>query len=122
MIDFTVAMSAWMGCVGTVAKDFSDIRGDAVAGRRSLALILGVGRAGSVLAGTALAVSIGFTVATMLWSPGLVAAALVMLSGALTVAFLALRLETTSSGNLRLPYRAFMVTQYATLLVVMCSL
>jgi 4-hydroxybenzoate polyprenyltransferase len=114
------AMSAWMGGVGSVAKDFSDTKGDAAAGRRTLVLIFGERIARTVVAACALSVSTSFTVAAWQWIPTLRFPALVMLAGSLCVAFLALNGRQGMQGsNPRNPYRAFMVTQYAATLSVM---
>ncbi|MEV6603600.1 UbiA family prenyltransferase [Kutzneria sp. NPDC051319] len=114
------AMSAWMGGVGSVAKDFSDTEGDAAAGRRTLVLVCGERIARIVVAGCALSVSTSFTAAAWLWIPTLRFPALVMLIGSLCVAFLALKGRQGMQGsNARHPYRAFMATQYAATLSVM---
>ena len=114
------AMSAWMGGVGSVAKDFSDTRGDAAAGRRTLVLIAGERIARATVAGCALCVSTSFTAAAWLWIPALRFPAIVMLAGSLVVAFLALTGRQGAQGSAaRAPYRAFMVTQYAATLSVM---
>jgi 4-hydroxybenzoate polyprenyltransferase len=113
-------MSAWMGGVGSVAKDFSDTRGDAAAGRRTLVLVVGERIARAVVAGCALCVSTSFTVAAWTWMPALRFPAVVMLAGSLCVAFLALKGQQGAQGsNPRTPYRAFMVTQYAATLSVL---
>jgi 4-hydroxybenzoate polyprenyltransferase len=112
---FAVAMSLWMGLVGAPAKDLPDIAGDAQAGRRTLAMLVGERRFRLALALVALGLGIAFlavaasTVHVIVWP------AATMLTGAAAVAFLSLSpLSQGSRTRLRLPYRGFMVTQYAT--------
>ncbi|MEV0230727.1 UbiA family prenyltransferase [Nonomuraea sp. NPDC050786] len=118
-----VAMSLWMGLVGTSTKDFSDVAGDAAAGRRSAADLFGatavrggVGLAAVALGGAFLWVSAALT-------PVLVTAAAVTLSGAVVLAGLAVSpLSRGSRTAARRPYRAFMVTQYGAHLAVAVTL
>ncbi|WP_198348190.1 UbiA family prenyltransferase [Plantactinospora sp. KBS50] len=111
---FAVVMSLWMGLVGALAKDFSDTAGDAAAGCRTTALVRGDARARRLVARNALAVGIGFPVAAVVFAPGLTWPALAMSAGAVVVAwFTRSNLSLGSRKRRRLPYRAFMATQYA---------
>ncbi|MEY9877758.1 4-hydroxybenzoate polyprenyltransferase [Streptacidiphilus sp. MAP12-33] len=105
---FGGAMSAWMGCVGAVSKDLSDIRGDAVGGRRTLAVVHGERAARRTTAAGALAVGAVAVTASALWARLCLAGTLPLAAGAVWVA---LRCRRPDVG--RAPYRAFMITQYA---------
>ncbi|MEU5264142.1 UbiA family prenyltransferase [Amycolatopsis sp. NPDC021455] len=111
------AMPAWMGGVGSVAKDFSDVRGDALAGRRTLVVIFGRRVAGVVVSVCALCVGISFTVVAWMWVPAMRLSAASLLVGAFCVTCFALRRSPASHP--RNPYRAFMVSQYAATLSVL---
>lgn len=114
-----VAMSLWMGIVGAVTKDFSDVEGDAAAGRGSAAAALGetvvrrlVGASAIGLGGSYLAIAVAFV-------PTLVPSAAVTLAGAVILAVVAVgNLSRGSRHAARRPYRIFMVTQYAAHLAV----
>ncbi|MEV0001582.1 UbiA family prenyltransferase [Micromonospora sp. NPDC050980] len=111
---FAVTMSLWMGLVGALAKDFSDTTGDAAAGCRTTALVKGDARARRLVAGNALAIGLAFPVAAALFAPALLWPAGTMLLGAGVVAGLARSPASQGSRRRRrLPYRAFMATQYA---------
>jgi 4-hydroxybenzoate polyprenyltransferase len=117
----TLAMSAWMGCVGSVAKDFSDIRGDRIAGRRTLVLVVGQRAARAVVAAAAIGVATAYVAAASSWAPALGSCALVMLVGSLCVAFRALTTPGDDSTRARAPYRAFMTTQYLAMASVLVA-
>ncbi|MEZ0066538.1 4-hydroxybenzoate polyprenyltransferase [Streptacidiphilus sp. MAP12-20] len=106
---FGIAMSLWMGCVGAIAKDLGDVRGDALAGRRTLAVVRGERAARIASAVGALSVATGMLLASGFWAPICLAGAVPLAAGAVWVA---LRCRHPRAG--RGPYRAFMVTQYAT--------
>ncbi|MFD9893582.1 UbiA family prenyltransferase [Amycolatopsis sp. NPDC059027] len=113
----TAAMSAWMGGVGSVAKDFSDVKGDTAAGRRTLVAIFGQRVASVVVSGSALCVAVSFTIAAWAWAPAMRFSAATLLTGSLGVTFLAMNRRTESHP--RTPYWAFMVSQYAATLSVL---
>ncbi|MEC3974249.1 UbiA prenyltransferase family protein [Amycolatopsis sp. H20-H5] len=113
----TAAMSAWMGCVGSVAKDFSDVHGDKLAGRRTLVVIFGKRAASVVVAACALCVATSFAIVAWNWVPAMRVSATVMLAGSFCVTFLAL--VHMRGAHPRNPYRAFMATQYAATLSVL---
>lgn len=111
---FATAMTLWMGLVGAVVKDLSDVRGDTAAGRRTSVIAWGERRARMVCAAAPVLVGGGFLLAARVLTPILTLPAVLLLSGGLVVAYFS---ATTRSderrGRSRLPYRAFMVTQYA---------
>jgi 4-hydroxybenzoate polyprenyltransferase len=111
-----VAMTLWMCCVGALAKDLSDVTGDASAKRRTMAVRRGAPRTRRVIAVNALSVAVLFTAAAWRWAPALLPVAVTVTGSAVVVAALALwpRLVDTSTRlRRRRPYRAFMATQFA---------
>lgn len=105
------AMSLWMCVVGAVTKDFSHVRGDAAAGRRTSVTAWGDTTARLVGGGGALLIAGGFLAAAAHWSALLGPAAVVLSGGALVVAVLC-RTTRGDAARGRTPYRAFMVTQH----------
>lgn len=112
MLVLAAAMSLWMCVVGAVTKDFSHVRGDAAAGRRTSVTAWGdttarlVGGAGALLVGG------GFLAAALTgWAALLGPAAAVLAGGGLVVAVLC-RTTRGDEARGRTPYRAFMVTQH----------
>jgi 4-hydroxybenzoate polyprenyltransferase len=108
---FAIAMSAWMGLVGAVAKDFADVPGDLHSGRRTCAVVKGVHFAARRLSVNALLVAAGFVVVAALVDRLLLWPATAVLLGAVAIA-LACR-PGPAEARPRRPYRTFMVTQYA---------
>ncbi len=111
---FAAAMTLWMGLVGAVVKDLSDVRGDAAAGRRTSVVAWGERRARVVCAVNPVLVGGGFLAVALTIAPVLVLPAVMLMTGSLAVAYFSL--TTTSDerrSRSRLPYRAFMVSQYA---------
>ncbi|WP_241989726.1 MULTISPECIES: UbiA family prenyltransferase [unclassified Streptomyces] len=116
------AMSLWMCGVGAVTKDFSHVRGDAAAGRRTSVTAWGdttarlVGGAGALLVGG------GFPAAALLglYTP-LIPAAAVLAGGAVVVAVLCATTQGDENRG-RTPYRAFMVTQHLVHLTLLAGL
>lgn len=107
-----LAMSLWMTLVGAVVKDFSDIKGDAAAGRRTWAVTLGERRTGVLVAAGACLVGGGFTAGAARWAPHLLPTAGAVLVGALVLAAVVLTVRSTDSrARRRRPYRVFMGTQ-----------
>lgn len=115
---FGVVMSCWMGLVGST-KDLSDERGDRKAGRRTLPVVLGERPARAVMAGLAVLLGIAFLIAVATWYARLLPVAIVVLAGALAVAYIALRPVRDDRALKRRPYRAFMLTQYLAHLTVL---
>lgn len=114
LLVFGGALSLWMGAVGAVAKDLSDIPGDAAAGRRSLAVVRGERAARRATAVGALLVGSGSLAASVLWAPLCLYGTVPLAIGA---GWVALRCRRPARRQCRVggraPYRAFMITQYA---------
>jgi len=123
LIVFAAAMSSWMGFVGALAKDFSDVLGDALTGRRTCAVVKGIRRAGWRLSLNAILVAAGFLIAATYVDQTLLWPALAVLLGAVAVT-LGCRPQSAQIRPRR-PYRAFMVTQYlahaAAPVAIVCS-
>jgi 4-hydroxybenzoate polyprenyltransferase len=110
---FGVAMSLWMGLVGAVVKDLSDVRGDIAAGRRTLTTRVREAALRRGVAVVAVALGAAFVGTAAALTPRLLAPAVVVLAGACCVAYFALTTHSTDGRrHSRRPYRAFMVTQY----------
>ncbi|WP_327745181.1 UbiA family prenyltransferase [Streptomyces europaeiscabiei] len=123
LVIFAGTMTLWMGCVGGIAKEFSDVEGDRVAGRRTWPMVLGNAGARWLLGVVAGGIATGLTVAALLYSVQLIWCAVTVLLGALGVTVAGLRV-TPGKGrsSRRKPYRAFMATQLAAHLVLAASL
>jgi 4-hydroxybenzoate polyprenyltransferase len=120
LLPFAVAMSAWMGAVGAIAKDFPDARGDAAAGRRTIVIRWGDSVARAAVSGNAAIIATAL-LAVSDWYPGLLVPAVAVAGGAVAVATAALRPRPTVTGLGRQPYRMFMLTQYAANLAALAS-
>jgi 4-hydroxybenzoate polyprenyltransferase len=107
---FAAAMTAWMGLVGTLAKDFSDVEGDAAAGRRSVLVTRGQAVARTLCGANALAVGGAFVVCAAFLAPVLLWPAVIVLLGAV---WLAGTLAYGEKGSTRRPYQVFMIVQHA---------
>jgi len=120
---FAGAMALWMACVGP-SKDFSDAVGDAAAGRRTGCVALGDRRMRALIAVLAPAVGFGFLAAALgLRESFVLPSACALAVGGLSVATLtALRPARGDRGQLRRPYRAYMVTQYAAHILLLVRL
>ncbi|MEU9980238.1 UbiA family prenyltransferase [Streptomyces sp. NPDC050856] len=111
VVVFAVAMTAWMGLVGTLAKDFSDVEGDAAAGRRGVVVVRGARAARLLCGANALVVGGTFALCAALFAPELLLPALAVCLGALC---LVATLAWWRGGRApRRPYRVFMATQYS---------
>jgi 4-hydroxybenzoate polyprenyltransferase len=111
-------MAAWVGLC-CAAKDFSDVDGDRLAGRRTWPVIMGPRGAAVLLTVLALTGSAGglVTARTAHTTP---LPALVLCAGSVALCLTALASGTAASrAARRRPYRVFMCTQYATNLVWM---
>ncbi|GHF41942.1 homogentisate phytyltransferase [Streptomyces mashuensis] len=114
VLAFGTVMTLWMGAVGALVKDLSDLRGDAAAGRRTALVVWGERRARAVCAVNPLAVALPFLLVALFRIPLLILPALFLTTGAVATAVLTLRTSSDQPRRIsRLPYRAFMVTQYA---------
>jgi 4-hydroxybenzoate polyprenyltransferase len=104
---YAAVMSAWMGGVGAVAKDFSDVRGDAGAGRRTAVIRFGPARTRAAVGYGAVLVAAALLAVTPAF-PRLLLPAVALALGAAAVVVATRR----GTGPARRPYRAFMLAQY----------
>ncbi|XVQ85515.1 UbiA family prenyltransferase [Microbispora siamensis] len=120
---FAVAASLWMGLVGTPAKDLPDIAGDRSAGRATFAVSRGEWPVRLLLSAVAASVALAFCAVALLLRVPLGMAPATMLTGAALLTAVTLTpLSRGSRVRRRLPYRAFMTTQYAVHLAVLLPL
>jgi len=111
-------MSLWMGGVGGICKDLSDVAGDRLAGRRTWPVVFGENGARALLVLTAAAVG-AFALGTTLLTLRLLACALTVLGGAVAVCAVSAAPEPAAGRpRRRRPYRVFMWTQYASHVVL----
>ncbi len=117
------AMSLWMAGVGALAKDLSDVEGDAAGGRRTPVIRWGGARVRLLIIVNAVLVAGGYLTITPTFAPILLPSAITLAVGASAVGVIAAttRRTRTRAGR-RLPYRAFMITQYAVHLTVLATL
>jgi 4-hydroxybenzoate polyprenyltransferase len=119
---FAGALSAWTALVGSMAKDLPDALGDAAAGRRTVATLLGERRIRIVMPVTVFALSTGFLVCAAVTDTLLVWPAAAMTVGATAVTRATLKVRPASDRRERRgPYRAFMITQYAAHLCLLAA-
>jgi 4-hydroxybenzoate polyprenyltransferase len=105
-----LGVSLWMGLVGALVKDLSDVEGDRAAGRLTLAA-RNEPAARRVIAAIAMTLGTGFLTAAALTARDLLLPAVVMQVGGLAVAyFLATTRSEEGRSRSRRPYRAFMAT------------
>jgi 4-hydroxybenzoate polyprenyltransferase len=116
-----VLWAAWVG-VASPAKDLSDVSGDRLAGRRTLAVRLGHVGAARVVAVTSVGWAVIFGVAATILAPRFLPVALVAIVGTLLMAAALLKVRPEQDrAELRRPYRFLMLTQFAvTLAFVPC--
>ncbi len=108
------AMTLWMSLVGALTKDFSDVAGDLLTGRQTMATGTAERRMRRRAALNALGLAGGFLLSCWAWAPRLMPAAECLLLVAAVVAVLSLHGSSRGSrAETRRPYRAFMVGQYA---------
>ncbi|MFF2555346.1 UbiA family prenyltransferase [Nocardia sp. NPDC058058] len=113
LIVFAVAMSLWMGLVGAVVKDFSDVAGDRAAHRRVLTLLVGEMRLRTSISVAAAAVAGGLAIGAY-HLPVLEYPCAVVIFGAAMVIGNTLTTRYRDPRPVsRRPYRAFMITQMA---------
>jgi 4-hydroxybenzoate polyprenyltransferase len=111
---FAMTMSLWMGLIGATTKDFSDVAGDATAGRRTRVVAGGEPRARIFVSAGAAVLATAFLTTTLWLLPSLASPALILAGGAVAVAIVTLsRLSHGNRARRRLPYRVFMLTQYS---------
>jgi 4-hydroxybenzoate polyprenyltransferase len=112
VVAFGLMMSLWMGLAGST-KDLSDAKGDRLAGRRTLPVILGDRRARLVIAIAANLLSWTFVIIDANCFDRLLPAAVVVCAGSVALALVALGYSHGGHRYAkRRPYRAFMITQY----------
>ena len=111
-------ISAWVGLC-CASKDFSDIDGDRLAGRRTWPVLVGQRRAAATLGVLGLVASAGFVTTSVATAVAL-APAVVVSTGSLILAMVAIKYcAATERARRRLPYRVFMATQYSANLMMM---
>ncbi|MEU1087364.1 UbiA family prenyltransferase [Streptomyces sp. NPDC005576] len=124
---FALVLSLGVGLIAAVAKDLGSTRGDALAGRRTLAVIRGDRSARRFCAASGGALTLALA-AGALWVRELPldAAAAAFAVGALCVAGRCLpprmKDDRTEKSNVRAPYRSWMATQYAVHLSALVAL
>ncbi|WP_354639895.1 UbiA family prenyltransferase [Kitasatospora camelliae] len=119
LLVFAGMMTLWMGGVGGVAKEFSDIEGDRSAGRMTWPIVFGVDGATRLLRLLAVGVALAFGAFAGLFSTRLLWCAATVLVGALAVLVTSEGLRgRVGRSRRRRPYVAFMWTQHATHLVL----
>jgi 4-hydroxybenzoate polyprenyltransferase len=108
---FAGGLSCWVAAA-SATKDFSDVVGDQIAGRRTLAVRLGLRRAGWVVASIS-ALSLLVVLAAGAWthSRPIVVLPLVVGTAVLGVACGTVSGAADRTGH-RVPYRVYMATQY----------
>ncbi|MCX5398092.1 UbiA family prenyltransferase [Streptomyces sp. NBC_00102] len=124
---FALVLSLGVGLIAAVAKDLGSTRGDALAGRRTLAVIRGERSARRFCAASGGALTLVLTVgAVWVRELPLDAAAVAFAVGALCVAGHCrpsrMRDGETKPVNFRGPYRSWMATQYAAHLTALGAL
>ncbi|MFE3001013.1 UbiA family prenyltransferase [Nocardia sp. NPDC059246] len=113
LVVFAVVMSLWMGLIGAVVKDFSDVAGDRAAQRRVLTLLVGEMPLRRWVSLAALGVATGLAVGASRL-PTLECPCVPMMFGAALVAGYTLTTRYRDPRPVsRRPYRAFMITQLA---------
>jgi 4-hydroxybenzoate polyprenyltransferase len=116
-----LGVSVWVGAC-CASKDFSDIAGDRLGGRRTWPVLLGAERAAKVLAIVAIACGACVLTGSVLGGVSPLPAALIV-SGSIVLAGVTLASASAQDRTVRRrPYRVFMATQYATnLALIACS-
>ncbi|MEV6833744.1 UbiA family prenyltransferase [Streptomyces sp. NPDC051133] len=113
---FGCTMAAWMALVGALVKDLGDAGGDAVGGRRTIAVVHGLAVARALAVVCAVLVAVAGVAAAVRWAPLALAGAVPVAVGAVWVVVRVARDSRRGRAGRhqrRGAYRAFMVTQYA---------
>ena len=114
MVILAIAMSLWMGLVGVLTKDLSDVPGDTAAGRRTAVILCGQAKARRLTAAAAAAIAVVFALMGIPRDLSLLWPVMAMTLGAVTLMVLALtRFSCGNRLRCRRLYRAYMGTQYA---------
>jgi 4-hydroxybenzoate polyprenyltransferase len=112
VVFFGLMMSLWMGLGGST-KDLADAKGDRLAGRKTLPVLLGDRRARAVMAVAASSVGWTFVFLCAIRAIGVLPAAVVVFAGSAALSVTVLTsLSRGARSAQRRPYRVFMVTQY----------
>jgi 4-hydroxybenzoate polyprenyltransferase len=120
---FMAGVTIWMGLVGGLTKDLSDVAGDVAAGRHTVPVIWGEARARRAVVAAALGLAVGFCAAGASTSALLIWPGMAMLGGATALTIVCLgRFTPGNQPSSRRPYRVFMTTQYLMNLSVVPSL
>lgn len=120
---FAVTMSLWMGLVGGFAKDFSDVAGDAAAGRRTALVVHGETRIRAIMSVIALGTGAAFVAVAAVAAPTLIWSAVVTLAGGVAIAASTRsQFGGAARSTRRRPYHVFMLTQYAAHVSLLASL
>lgn len=119
---FAAVMAAWTGCVGTVVKDFSDVRGDRRAGRRTLAVVVAERQLRPAVAATTLIIgSMTVAAAAVGYVSPLPAASIAI--GAILVAVGCLTTRHDEPrGRSRRPYYVYMWAQFVAHTILLAPL
>jgi 4-hydroxybenzoate polyprenyltransferase len=113
LLVFAGALSLWAALVGGTTKDLPDLAGDRAAGMRSWAVLWDEGRFRVVVSVIALSVGGGSVAVAAGVLPRLLPPAAALSAGAAAVAVLLLAPAPPGRRwDQRVPYRAFMATQY----------
>jgi 4-hydroxybenzoate polyprenyltransferase len=113
LLVFAGALSLWAALVGGTTKDLPDLAGDRAAGARSWAVVWDERRFRAVVSVIALSVGGGSTAVAAGLVPRLLPPAAALCAGAAAVAVLLLApVPSGRRWDQRVPYRAFMATQY----------
>lgn len=115
-----LAIAAWVGLC-CASKDFSDIDGDRLAGRHTWPIVLGPRAAARLLAVIALAAS-GLAVTGAILARTWIVPAAVLCCGSLMLAVVSVKSATNPDRSTRRrPYRAFLATQFAANVALICT-
>lgn len=115
-----LVVAGWVGLC-CASKDFSDVEGDRLAGRRTWPVLLGQRGAAYLLASVAVSGGIAALVGSVLARVA-VAPAAVLMAGSILLAVVGVESAARAERTVRRrPYRAFMATQYAANLAMICS-
>ena len=120
---FGLVVSGWMALVGALAKDISDVPGDALGGRRTFPVRYGIISVARCTAVLAVVVGAAGVATSFLTAPILLPSMLVLAIGAYWVAGKCHSLVgPPADADPRAPYHSFMVTQYAVTAVLWITL
>lgn len=109
---FAAGLSCWIAAASST-KDFSDIAGDELAGRRTLAVALGLQRAARIVAGIS-AVAVSAVVMASIWARiGMLPVLLLGVGTAVLALACNKAVRAHERSGRRVPYRVYMATQYA---------